>query len=350
MLCYNKNKEKHDGIYTSILHREMPDLNKIKTENTSNFLLGDNGFVPINEKHRLPKLGEKINVEILEKMLCFNKAIKDVINSEGKKLWVRTSGNYWYNAWDREPYKSIDISTVYINQKYYDFLLLLFNSSLFYFWFRIFGDGRHTNPDIYNAIPILDEKIILNKNILFRKMREKFLNDLFSKFDSNRNRFLSNEVKWHIDLIDLVVGKLYGLSYQQINHIINYDYQVRKGNKLKRPIKEIFSYLVFLNETEERKKSEKKMIDFFDKQIIDSLVYELYFKEKFEQDGMKTNLLQLVEPYLRDIENLKSNEEKLKAIKQVAEKIRNDDKVMKEIEEIKNHKWVKIIEGGKNDS
>jgi len=110
------------------------------------------------------------------------------------------------------------------------------------------------------------------------------------------------------------------------------------------------NYMLFLNKTEERRESEKDIIDFIDKQIIDSLVYELYFKEKFEQDGIKTNLLQLVEPYLKDIENLKSDEEKLKTIKQVTEKIRNDSKVMKEIEKIKSHKWVKIIEGGKNDS
>jgi len=99
-------------------------------------------------------------------------------------------------------------------------------------------------------------------------------------------------------------------------------------------------YMLFLNATEKRRSEEKELINFIDNQIIDSLVYELYFKEK-----LKTNLLQLVEPYLKDIENMKSDEEKLKTIKQVAEKIRNDGKVMKEIEKIKSHKWVKIIEG-----
>jgi len=111
------------------------------------------------------------------------------------------------------------------------------------------------------------------------------------------------------------------------------------------PFITLCDYMLFLNKTEERRESAKDIIDFIDKQIIDSLVYELYFKEKFEQDGIKTNLLQLVEPYLKDIENLKSDEEKLKTIKQVAEKIRNDSKVMKEIEKIKSHPWVKIIEG-----
>lgn len=111
------------------------------------------------------------------------------------------------------------------------------------------------------------------------------------------------------------------------------------------PFIRLCDYMLFLNETEERRKSEKEIIEFIDRQIIDCLVYELYLKEKFEKDGLKTNLLQLVEPYLKDIENLKSDEEKLKTIKQVVEKIKSDSKIMKEIEKIKNHKWVRIIEG-----
>jgi hypothetical protein len=105
------------------------------------------------------------------------------------------------------------------------------------------------------------------------------------------------------------------------------------------------NYMLFLNETEERRESEKELIEFIDKQIIDSLVYELYFKEKFEEDSLKTNLAGLVEPHLKDIEGLKNDEEKLKVVKAVVEKIKKDGKVMKEIERIKGHEWVKIVEG-----
>jgi len=104
-------------------------------------------------------------------------------------------------------------------------------------------------------------------------------------------------------------------------------------------------YLLFLNETEERRKTETELIEFIDKQVIDSLVYELYFKDKFEEGGLKTNLLGLVESYLKDIENLKLDEEKLKVIKEAVEKIKSDKKVKREIEKIKGHEWVRIIEG-----
>jgi hypothetical protein len=105
------------------------------------------------------------------------------------------------------------------------------------------------------------------------------------------------------------------------------------------------NYMLFLNETEERRKTEKELIEFIDKQVIDSLVYELYFKEKFKEDGLKTDLLGLVESYLKDIGDFKTEEEKLKVIKEAVEKIKSDKKVKREIEKIKGHEWVRIIEG-----
>jgi len=104
-------------------------------------------------------------------------------------------------------------------------------------------------------------------------------------------------------------------------------------------------YMLFLNATEERRTKEKELIEFVDRRIIDSLVYELYFKEKFKRDGIKTNLLELVELYLKDISNLNSDEEKLKTIKEVVEKIKNDKKIMEQIEKIKSHHWVRVVEG-----
>ena len=104
------------------------------------------------------------------------------------------------------------------------------------------------------------------------------------------------------------------------------------------------NYMLFLNATEERRKAEKELIDFIDKQVIDTLVYELYFKDKFEEDGLKTNLLRVLESYLSDIEDLKSDDEKLKVIKEAVEKIKSDKKVKSEIEKIKSHEWVRVIE------
>jgi hypothetical protein len=136
-------------------------------------------------------------------------------------------------------------------------------------------------------------------------------------------------------------GSLQG-SYSHVYPQHVRDFPIVDASFNQAPFIHLCDYMLFLNETEERRESEKELID---KQIIDSLVYELYFKEKFEEEGLKTNLLGLVEPYLKDIENFKNEEEKLKLINEVVESIKSDGKVKKEIKRIKGHEWVKMVEG-----
>jgi len=131
-------------------------------------------------------------------------------------------------------------------------------------------------------------------------------------------------------------------------------------------------YMLLLNAKEANKKKYKNIISYFDKQVIDSLVYELYFKEKFYEDGLypepKEYLLETVSKHLKPINydrwsklywkkqlenNLTKKEEEefkeleennLKTIQEVYETIRNDKEIKKSIEKIKSHEWVKIIE------
>ena len=103
--------------------------------------------------------------------------------------------------------------------------------------------------------------------------------------------------------------------------------------------KNLADYMIFLNTTEERRENEKELIEFVDKQVIDSLVYELYFKEE-----LGTNLLELVEHYLVNIEGIGDDEAKLKAIAGVVEKIKQDGKVLREIGRIKGHEGVRVVE------
>ncbi len=93
------------------------------------------------------------------------------------------------------------------------------------------------------------------------------------------------------------------------------------------------NYMLSLNKTEELRKSENELIDFIDKQIIDSLVYELYFKEE-----LKTGFLGLISPYIKESKGVEG-------IKKVINVIKKDEDIMKEIKKIKSHPWVRTIEG-----
>jgi hypothetical protein len=144
------------------------------------------------------------------------------------------------------------------------------------------------------------------------------------------------------------------------------------NNEINKILSQITNYLLFLNATEERRTQLKEIIEFFDRWIADSLIYELYFKEKFHSDGLypepKEYLLELVSKHLKPINydcwaelywkkqldgNLTSQEEKelenlekeiLKTIEEVYNSLVYDKQIQKQIEKIKSHEWVKVIE------
>ena len=128
-------------------------------------------------------------------------------------------------------------------------------------------------------------------------------------------------------------------------------------------------YLLSLYSTNNIQKHGMTVFDY----IADSLVYEVYFKEKFAGDGIypepKEYLLEAVSKHLKPINydrwaelywkkqlegNLKPEEEKeledlenenLKTIIEVAESIKADREIMELIERIKGHEWERVVEG-----
>ena len=274
--CINKNSSNNKGIFSSRMFRETPDINKIEVTNCNKYLLSPkSGY---NQIHRLPKIGESIYSQILEKLLQFNDIVRSVIKNEGYKIWIRTSGNYWYNAFDRKPYNSAEISPLYLEKDYSDFITLLMNSSLFYFWFRIYGDGRHMNLDILENFPIPSKEKILRYKVLLQKIKEHFMNQLFSVFDKDRKRFLTSKIKHEIDLLDLVFGRyFYSLEYNEIYHILNYDSSIRGGNKLDKTLSNIVDNIIAANEYASTSSASNPQADTSHwEREIDELVYKLY--------------------------------------------------------------------------
>ncbi len=264
----NLKKNQFPDILTTNMFRKMPDLRNLNYEPANRFLLGKKIGVSFNEKHRLPKIGEKRLVEFLEffstqYQLNSNKnllILGDFLNSfiiirnsdeyrnkvvkfekEGKRkenlISIRISGNYWYNAWDIPPYYGSQIALLEISRnvkglKY--FLLILINSSLYYVWFRIYSDGRHMNSDIMKAFPLPQD--LQNKLEKFYEILKDFssllMKSLSHFYDKEHRRFKTSEMKDIIDICDIILGKIYGLPDDMVNYIQNFEPSVRGGKKI----------------------------------------------------------------------------------------------------------------------
>jgi len=157
----------------------------------------------------------------------------------------------------------------------------------------------------------------------------------------------------------------------QIDKNVLTKFPIAKLSKEKQiPFIILSQYAHFLRLIEKKRKISEYFKELM--QIINSLVYELYFKEKFHEDGLypepKECLLEAISKYLKPIncdrwvelywkkqlennltpeeeEKLKQLEEQnLKTIQKVYEAIKNDEEINKLIKKIKSHEWVKIIE------
>ena len=264
--CFNKRSKQKEGVFTSKFFRDTPNIYNIKLHNCDNFLLPKNS--KYCQVHRLPKIGEDLNKQILIKLLEFKNIVKTITANGDSKIWIRTSGNYWYNAFDRKPYKSVEIKPLYVDNIFSDFLIILMNSSMFYFWFRIYGDGRHMNIDILENVPLPPRENILKYKNFLTKIKIKFIENLFSVFDKERNRFITSSIKSEIDLLDFILGRyFYNINYQEINYILNYDAEIRGGNQLNITITNLVRKIIESKDKDKIKEYEHQ---------IDQMVYKLY--------------------------------------------------------------------------
>ncbi len=258
----DKQKLKISSIYTTKMYRTFPKFSNLTFQRANEFLLSKTIHDNFNEKHRLPKLGDKITIDILNKLKIISesliyqkssiKQIGDLISSpiiirnieEYEKkitsnlinnediIWIRISGNYWYNAWNNIPYYGTQIAfckLLFPISGLKEYLLILINSSFYYLWFRIYSDGRHMNSDILKSLVLYEDfqqKISLFESF-YKILANYLMKALFFNFDSKHNRFNTSNIKVLIDVCDIFIGYTYNLSKEEINYIRSYDHEIR---------------------------------------------------------------------------------------------------------------------------
>jgi hypothetical protein len=239
MICNKKESNAKGKMFTSKFFRQFDvddenALNSIEYQEVSDYLLDKKVGASYSDNHRLPKIGEKKSKEILDKLLENKEIFLDILNNNklDSFVWIRTSGNYWYNAFDKKPYESSKFKKYSVPKFLREFTLTLMNSSLFYFWFRIFGNGRDMNTDVLEAFPIPKMDIIKKYQKELERESEKLLKALFENYDAEHEKFNTSLVKATIDKCDVLLAEIYGLNKAQLDFILNYDSNIRGGKKI----------------------------------------------------------------------------------------------------------------------
>lgn len=221
---YDKGRKKQGQFWTSEFYREMPSTDDLRLYPASEFE---------NVLPRLPKVGKELTARVLRKLLSKKTFLASILSEKPlenyEKLYYRTSGNYWYNAWDKKPYESSNVKQIYVAKPFAEFFLLLINSSLFYLWMRVFGDGRQLSADIMNRFPLVEKDLLNHDKLSY--LKDKLMSSLYRVFNAQRERFETSKIKEVIDHVDLYLCGLYGLDEEETLHVLDYDRQARGGIK-----------------------------------------------------------------------------------------------------------------------
>ncbi|MFX1417944.1 MAG: Eco57I restriction-modification methylase domain-containing protein [Promethearchaeota archaeon] len=96
--------------------------------------------------------------------------------------------------------------------------------------------------------------------------------------------------------------------------------------------------MVTMNKNDILREQNKEFILFYE-ELINLLIFEVVFSQKFQMEGLKISLIDLISQYLINV-NLNSIEK----IHECIINIQTDKDISHESQKIKNHSWVKIIE------
>jgi hypothetical protein len=192
----------------------------------------------------IPKTGHKLALFILQKLFNHKTSIGDFLGSTGELLHYHRSPRYWIRAMNFEQYfksetrdRSIyHFRDIYVrDRKQTKVIGAILNSSLFYFWFVTYGNGRNiTGRDIvrfpFSAINGRDLKII---DQLFDQLMSDYKKNSVIRVrkDCEYQEFNPSLSKPIMDEIDQVLARHYGFTEEELDFIINYDIKYRMGKE-----------------------------------------------------------------------------------------------------------------------
>ncbi len=236
--CFNKKRKaskSFNPVFTTRVYRKLPDFKDMQYALANDALLCSKKVgCQFTDHHRLPKVGDQRF--LLEFLLKISHRLDDYITGDGLEIWYRSSGNYWYNAWDWKPYDSSEMKILRVKPSLKPFILCLINSQLFYIWLRIYGDARHLNKDILKNVPVPSEQRILKFDSDTKNMCDALMKALEGVFDSDNNRFETSKIKSLLDQNDKILGKIYDFPPKDREKfetfIMNYDQIIHGGKQI----------------------------------------------------------------------------------------------------------------------
>ncbi len=210
--------------YTRWFPHERPELfNRLSYVDCTNFVVPG----------RIPKLGDKIEVEILKKMKSKMTTVRNFVDEKyGKTVYYHSGGRYWRKAILERL--STEYKPINIMQKFHPVILGLLNTNLFYWYWIIFSDCYHVvKGDVLNfpinCFEFSSDSISRIDELTKELMGEYETNAIYvgGRGGNQQKQFFPAKSKHTIDMIDSFFSEHYGFTNQETAFILGFDRRFR---------------------------------------------------------------------------------------------------------------------------
>lgn len=209
-------------------------LNKIKFIECKKYLSVSPGF--------LPKVGNEIEISILDKVLKHTKLEKFItkkVHSESEKLYYRSKGGLYYKIFTN--FNSGSTNEIAFHCKYEKdnpIVIAALNSNLFFWFYELFSSCRVVNFDNLKSFRLDLDKITNENRIKLKKLTDELMSSYKKNAEVKIRHYAgygdkecftiyARKSKNIMDRIDQVLGNIYGLNIQEVNYISNYMVEYR---------------------------------------------------------------------------------------------------------------------------
>ena len=182
----------------------------------------------------IPKIGNHIEKKIYEKIKFEDNTLSIydyLFEKNGKIMFLNMRVGFWIKIF-KDFARSKEYKEFTINEKYYYYFYLIFNSSLFFLYWTIISDCWHiTTKELKNF------KIIL-PDLKYHNKIKKLSNELENKLEETKKYIGSKQIdyeykhkmcKKEINNIDVLIGKIYNFTDEEIEYIKNFAIKYRES-------------------------------------------------------------------------------------------------------------------------
>ena len=226
---------------TPMKHLYTTKLIRRTEENTIGNIIETLSFVDsfkLKSFGRYPKIGNDIEFNIIDKMIKTRKVLGDYEDNRSDVcVYYRKAGGRYFNVMTSYETGSSQEAPYYVMKKYHLVVGAILSTTLFWMYQQAYTDGLHIKNSELIGYPMPDlEKCdngLLNQ---LAEVYQQYLDDIEKNVVIHQTstykvgsfkEYKIVKSKAYIDKLDDIVGKLYGLSDDEIEFVKNYEINVR---------------------------------------------------------------------------------------------------------------------------